>query len=453
MNELEDIADSLNRSVKIALDTGEASTIEEAERIFAGYRMQIVVGHDVADSAVRQAALFTAINCASRTLLGGVSVIGAGGPLRVSLPGVKDVESAVRSLGAKVSYHADPYIPTLLIGAADLDGEQTAIRATFTDWAGGVVPASASRLLETGECTPAGVLAGALAVSEIFQHLRGSNPMACRRQIGLNLWRPGQDWRKGDAGPALSRLPSALWLIGLGNLGQAYLWTLGLLPYDDQGSLEVVLQDTDVLAKSNLSTSVLTTEGILGRKKTRAIADWAEARGFRTKIVERDFAPDFTVSPKEPRVALVGVDNSLARQGVEDVGFDRVIEAGLGRGPQDFLGITMHTFPASKTAREVWSDIEPEDAHLTQPAYRALLERTGDRCGTVRLAGRSIGAPFVGAVAGSLVVAELLRLTTGAHRHEMVSCHLRDLGTRTVVSGEEWKILNPGSIIVSPSQR
>jgi len=30
--------------------------------------------------------------------------------------------------------------------------------------------------------------------------------------------------------PALSLLPSQLWLIGLGHFGQAYLWALGLLP-------------------------------------------------------------------------------------------------------------------------------------------------------------------------------------------------------------------------------
>jgi len=41
----------LNRLIKLALDTGEASTIEEAHQIFAGYRMQIVVGADVGASA------------------------------------------------------------------------------------------------------------------------------------------------------------------------------------------------------------------------------------------------------------------------------------------------------------------------------------------------------------------------------------------------------------------
>ncbi len=194
--------------------------------------------------------------------------------------------------------------------------------------AAGVVPAAgARRLAETGAFTPAGVLAGALGVSEIFQRLRGGMPMAGRRSVGLDLWRPERDWLRGEMAPELDRLPSAAWLVGMGNLGQAYLWTLGLLPYSSQGA-ELVLQDFDVLASSNLSTSLLTTQRRLGLRKTRAMADWAEARGFKAAIVERRFDADFHVGSHEPPVGLIGVDNALARQSLEEVGFERVIEAG-----------------------------------------------------------------------------------------------------------------------------
>jgi hypothetical protein len=59
------------------------------------------------------------------------------------------------------------------------------------------------------------------------------------------------------------------------------------------------------------------------------------------------------VGPREPSVALIGVDNELARQAVEDVGFGRVIEAGLGRGPQDFLGIDLHVSRIQTCPRSV----------------------------------------------------------------------------------------------------
>lgn len=447
MTELEAMADGLNRLVKIALDTGEASTIEEAERIFAGYRMQIVVGPDIADSVVLQAALLTAVNSGARAFLGGVSVVGARGGLSVLIPGFDSIESAVAGLGGRVANDVRKDLPTLVIGTiGSADLEPLASRVTFADWCGGVVPASSGlRLAETGVFTPAGVLAGSLGVAELFQRARGGTPIACRRAVGLDFWDLRRDWLKGASGPSLDRLPSDIWMVGMGNLGQAYLWTLGLLPYGHK-ALRVVLQDTDVVAPSNLSTSMLTTRIMLRTKKTRAIAKWAEARGFETLIVERDFAPNFMVGPREPSVALIGVDNALARQAIEDVGFGRVIEAGLGRGPQDFLGIDLHTFPSSRPAREVWSQAGASDADITLPAYRAMLEQSGDRCGTIRLAGRSIGAPFVGSVAAALAISELVRLCVGGQSYELVSIHLRDPRDFTAIEGPTLQAFNPGSV-------
>ena len=78
-----------------------------------------------------------------------------------------------------------------------------------------------------------------------------------------------------------------------------------------------------------------------------------------------------------------------------------------------------------------------------------MLERTGDRCGTIRLAGRSIGAPFVGAVAASMVTAELLRLIMGGTRYEMISCHLRNLDMRSVFEGNSWSPFNPGTLSIA----
>jgi hypothetical protein len=447
MTDIETMSDGLNRLVKIALDTGEATSIEEAESIFGAYRMQIVVGAGVEDNPVLQAALLTAVNCGVRSFLGGVSVVGTRGGLKVALPQLARVSEAVQSLGASLSDRVDSTPPTLVIGDVDAGPlEPFALRATFANWCGGVVPVRSDiRLAENGQFTPAGVLAGALGVSEIFQRVRASTPAACRRPAGLDLWDLRRDWMRGDDAPRPDRLPSEIWLVGLGNLGQAYLWTLGLLPYGANAA-RLVLQDTDVVAVSNMSTSMLTTRRLVGQMKTRAMAEWAGTRGFQATIIERDFAANFTIGPREPCVALIGVDNALARQAVEEVGFQRVIEAGLGKGPQDFLGVNMHTFPSSRPAREIWAETGPSDADLTQPAYRAMLERTGDRCGITRLAGRSIGAPFVGSVAASLAIAEIMRLCLGGCSYEFVSCHLRDLHDLVAITGPQDKAFNPGGV-------
>jgi hypothetical protein len=118
-------------------------------------------------------------------------------------------------------------------------------------------------------------------------------PAAVRRVVGLSLWRPNPDadWLEANASePALTYLPSRLWLIGLGHLGQAYLWGLGLLPYRDPAELALVLQDIDLITAPTESTSILSQGDMIGQRKTRAMASWAERRGFTASIQEQLFA-------------------------------------------------------------------------------------------------------------------------------------------------------------------
>ena len=334
----EDPGDTLHRAVKLALDTGEAATLEQAYELFEGYRLVVSVGSDVARSPTLQAALLTIVNTGRRCFLGGVEVTGPlNEPLRIPWRTCQTLREAVEDLGGVPTTSPSDKAPLVVVGdAAAPPGErQFAVRATFQGWAAGVTPlGSGVRLAESLEFAPSGVLAGALSVSEAFQHVRGGNATAGRRDVGLSLWRPDPSvsWLSDEAvGPALRLLPTKLWIIGLGHLGQAFLWTLGFLPYADSAELLLVLQDFDSLVKANDSTSPLTHTGLLGQKKTRAMAVWAEARRFRTLITERRFAADFRVAADEPMIALCGVDNPLARAAVEEVGFGRVIEAGLGK--------------------------------------------------------------------------------------------------------------------------
>lgn len=450
--------DHLHRLVKLALDTGEAATVAEAERVFAGYRLVVATGPDVAASATLQAAVLTAVNTGRRCFLGGVQVVGDPDiAVRVPWRGCRTLGAAVADLQGTMVAVAPPAIPRIVIGDAPTgaDPGAFAVRATFDGWCGGVVPVEDGRRLgEQHDCPPAGVLAGALAVSEAFQFVRGGNAHTGRRAVGLSLWRPdqGDGWLEGrDPGPALEWLPSRLWLIGLGHLGQAYLWTLGLLPYAAPDEVQLVLQDFDRLVPANDSTSLLTTPALVGAMKTRAMARWCEERGFRAVVQERRFADNFTVAADEPQVAVCGVDNRPARAVLEDVGFRQVIEAGLGRGPREYLAFQVHTFPApaQRSARARWGGgTEASDAPLDliqQPAYQALLADGLDQCGLTLLAGRTVGAPFVGAVTATLVVAELLRLAIGAHRYALIDGTLRSPQHRqAVMSQAASEPFNPG---------
>ena len=445
------IGDSLHRLVKLAMDTGEAESLEEAQELFMGYRLAVSVGEDTGHSQTLQAALLTIVNSARRSLLGGIEVEGVDGMnLLVPVPPYRSLEEAVAGLGGRVVPSLERGAPLVAVGnAKPVIRSQFAIRVTFEGWSAGILPLDHDdmRLGESHEFTPAGVLAGALAVAEAFQFLRGNQPVAGRRAVGLSLWRPELSWRDHFAsGPAIDRLPSALWLIGLGNLGQAYLWTLGMLPYAVPGEVQLVLQDHDFLAFSNDSTSLLTCPELIRMRKTRAMAGWAEKRGFRTAIIERKFKLGFRVHDDDPSLALCGVDNEPARSALEDVGFAKVIEGGLGGGTDDFLGFRTHVFPGGRRAKEVWKPVETNRvARADRPAYEKLADSGLDQCGLTQLAGRTVGAPFVGAIAAAIVIGEALRVVNGAHGYDLIDGHLRDLKQLTVVQALDAVPVNPGA--------
>jgi hypothetical protein len=444
-------ADSLNRVVKMALDTGEVATVAAGYDLFRSYSLTVLVGSQVVGSSAHQAALLTIINTARRALLGGVSVVGlCDCPLRVPLPQFGSLADAIVKLGGRIEPHAPDGTPVLALGCnGPVPGDHpVALAVTFEDWRGGVIPLSEGRRLAESEAiAPAAVLAAALGVSEVFQHLRG-NPMAGGRSVGMSLWSPDRcDWEAAPAGPTRIVLPSRLWLLGLGHLGQAYLWTLGLLPYRAPDEVELVLQDFDRLTLANDSTSLLTTADLVGGRKTRVMADWAERRGFRTRLVERSFPGGMTIDGDEPRLLLGGVDNPLARAAYESAGFDCIIEAGLGTGPTEYLAMRLHSFPASTTAQAKWGGAaSPQAVQRTHTGAYADLDAGGmDACGLVQLATRAVGAPFVGAAASTLVIAEVLRLLNGGDLYEVIDMTLRDPGCRELVKAthrtNNW---NPG---------
>ena len=138
--------------------------------------------------------------------------------------------------------------PMVVIGPRLGRRDGFAIRTAAAGWRGGIVPAHADLAPEAGPANPlAGMLAAALAINEAFLHVNGAKA-AGRSAVGLSLWRPFRDvdWLEANPSEAtLTYLPSQLWLIGLGHLGQANLWALGLLAFAAPADVMLVLQDVD----------------------------------------------------------------------------------------------------------------------------------------------------------------------------------------------------------------
>jgi hypothetical protein len=444
--DLETIRDGLNRLAKADLDDGTAPNIETAMARLYGYRIHVAAGPEVADSAPHQAALLTVVNVVGRFALGGVTVSGdMEVPLLVLGNRSGSLAAEVAALGGRPA-SANDGVPTVVVGSPPID-HRRAVAVTFEGWRGGIIPFGSPRLSERTSFATSAVLGAALAANEAFAMLRGEAE-AGRRAVGLSLWRPDRaaDWWLPESdGPPLQALPNDLWILGLGHIGQAFLWHLLLCPFSDRSGVRLLLQDVDVISPSTPSTSILTRTGMLGRPKTRAISEVLESHGFRTSIVERPFDRGFRRRADDPAILVCGVDNVPTRAEIEAPGFPFVVEAGLGDSPQDFRSIRVHTFPASRKAVDLWiPGLRESVPDLDRPAYRRLAASGGDVCGLTRLAQTAVGAPFVGTVAGALMLAQVLRLLAGDSPDALVDLDLRAMRSRRAISNTAQQPFNPG---------
>ena len=431
-------ADSMHRLAKMALDAGEVSSPEEAVALFSRYRLRIHLGHGWADTLSGQACFLTALNTAVRAFLGGVEVYGElSATLDVPLYQGRAAMGVAEELGAAVVNSAATDLPTLVLGTAPKGALPAfCVQLGWDHWRFEIAPAGAGSGLTCVDDNPlAGIGAAALGVNEAFMHIRGDLAEAGHRTVGMSLWNPlaVADWRDdANKGPELAYLPKALWLVGLGHLGQAYAWTLGMLPYPVEGRPHLVLQDFDKAAKSNLSTCLLLWAPDLLKPKVRAIATRLEAAGFTTALVERRFGPEHRLMVDEPTTALFGVDNVAARRDLDTAGFAMVVETGLGSGYRDFRNIRLHTFPGLRLPSQIWTaESTTQAATKLNDAYKKLAGERKDICGMTMLASRAVATPFVGALAAVMALAEVIRPLHGGPVHAALDVQMKSLRHRT----------------------
>lgn len=433
-------ASHLSRISKLFLDRDQA-TLEEALARRQRHAVTLYCGPDVGQSYTLQLAVLTAANIASRCFPSAVKV--------VLVPGLADVplllwpslswtfgHALTEIVGASALSDRNAVAPEgkgVIFG--DVSPRADCLLVTFDGWAAKVGPSTAlSRLSEREYCSLAGILGGSLAISEIFLSFAEMSVEATRRIVGLSLWRPDLDVSDPAAlGVPVEFLPRELWALGLGHLGNAYLWSLATLPYADSSEVEIFLHDFDKIEGPNAETGLLFETRNIDAYKTRACSDWLQERGFQTRLVERRFDSSFRCRAEEPRLAFCGFDLNAARRDLATAEFLRVIESGLGGTPSNFDTISLHTLPNPRKPEELWPELTAEEEAKraenqqrianTNPAYSTL---GSDECGRAELAGKSVAVPFVGAIAGTMVTAEIIRLLHGGPRYTDIKLTLGD---------------------------
>jgi len=418
-------ADEFSRPAKVLVDAGLVDSFGDAEVRLAAARPQVIVGSDAVTLA-HHAAVLTVVETACRAF-GSVDLQlpHAIANSKCLVPGLGSLtmSAAARAAGANVLENRDSSQPAIAIGAPSA-GNTRLLQVTWDHWLAHV-NTKGQRLPERGNMPLAAVAAGALAVTECFKAVLGDLE-ATHRNRSLNLWQPNQNTCPSSTdlpgpdlvGPIVQYLPAAAWIVGLGHLGQAFAWCWRLLPYIDRAQCLLFLQDFDKVNPANRTTGVLVHPHSIGHLKTRVVAAALEAAGFDTRLVERRLAKGARRLPTEPALALLGMDKVEPRRLISDVGWELAVDVGLGAGPLDFTGISIHTFPAAghSGTLQPWQQRESDrrsTSAMSQRAYRDAEVAGANPCGLVQLADTAVAAPFVGIVAACLAVAEPIRVLHG----------------------------------------
>jgi hypothetical protein len=388
-----ELLETLNRTMKLAMDEGRVGSYEEAQMLFGSFRLRIQVQAGFTSTPAAEAMILTLLNAAPKTFLGGVELVG---PLheRCSMAWFagKTLGEVAEQFGVGIATGDSEKIPIIYIG----DG--TPQDCSF--WLGvslqsdGFILSPDVAVCGCGESPiQVGVAAAGAALNEAFQHVYRNAPLAGQREISWKL--------PCNANQAAFR---SLWLIGLGHLGQAFLWAAALIGGDHLPRV-IRLTDYDTVSSSSLSTCLLVTAKDVGRKKVDVVAEHLEALGVHVQRHYERLDLDSGIVRSAQVLVIVAVDNIALRRSLDRLHAERVLEAGIGDGSDAFTRIQLHAFPGPRKARDIWIDDARASraVDLTKPAYQALLAKNGDECGTMLIAGRSVATPFVGAFAGALL--------------------------------------------------
>jgi hypothetical protein len=405
--------DHLRRSrvAKALTDTGIAASFPEAETRLDAVHICVVVGDAVARTRAGQAAALTAVDTAFKCF-GRVTVaMATDAPLLLSFPLGATLAAAAENLGAHLaSTPPESATHQIGIGADWLSTHAWQVHCWWDRWLTGV------RCEPDATCGDSnlglsGVFSGALAVRQVFACvLRG--PAFRPKDATLSLWAPWDEELR--PGPTHFTAPVDLWLVGLGHLGQAYVWNLLTLPYGE--TRRAILQDDQKLGIENEPTSLLSVRPFQPERKVRLAARWLEAAGWETDLIERRNHGEIRPTLQDPPFLLAGLDDVRPRRILASLGFEYMVDGGIGHGPADFEGLQVRVIPRGTGIDDLWNASEPpksRDRLLARPAYQALEQSKVGACGAYALAGASVAVPFVGAATGALAVAQLVRLASG----------------------------------------
>jgi hypothetical protein len=418
--------------IELAIIEKHNCSDKEAKSILNSLKLFINCDESIYQNRVLQSALLTAVNTGRRAFLGGVYVyLPKNVKCLFNWSGNKEMEKIIKLLGGKVVDRKLKGPDVIYVGQNNSNIDY--YRIVGNEWQGGVlVPGDNIKLSmnRNSKLCLGGIAASAIVVGLMFLKKSSIYSLALLESTGISLWRPDLIWCSKEAiGPKIKYLPQKYWLLGLGHLGQAYLWNMSFLPFSNSSKVMVYLQDIDRIIKANIDSGLLSFNNSIGKLKTRVCQKFLEDRKFETRLIEKRFDKSFKVNRKdnEPLLALCGFDNLESRLELQHSEFDYIVNCGLGGALDSFDDIMIDSLPNSETYKFWETRINAKQDILHKTVNEILNKEMEDKCGIFDIANKAISTSFVGALAGTLALGDLLRGLNDGQRFMKINVSIRNL--------------------------
>ncbi|MGD0905473.1 MAG: hypothetical protein ABR924_21470 [Terracidiphilus sp.] len=209
------------------------------------------------------------------------------------------------------------------------------------------------------------------------------------------------------------KLPKAIAIMGLGQIGQAFLSLHFFL--SNQQAMTVHLVDQDSFEDVNYRSQILLTENStswLGQTKVGVMAQICEDWGWKVTKEQTHIDWQWKNRLGSKSVGFLGFDNMDARRAGVEGGFARLVECGVG---SDFSKprVSWHSLPPDRQiAKELFVDSKPAHFSIDPALLKSLVDTPGE-CGRVEFEGVSATAPCLGVLAVAFTWMELLNYSHG----------------------------------------
>ncbi len=168
-----ELLETLNRTMKLAMDEGKVDSYEEAKALFATFRLRICVQPGFSQVPAAEAAVLTLLNAAPKTFLGGVEVVGQLDE-RCSLAWFKGrcLSDVAQEYGVSraTANDSDRSTPTIVVGEGMLASGEFSLGLSLRP-DGFVLSPDLSAAWSTDSPVEAAVAAAGAAIKEVFEQV------------------------------------------------------------------------------------------------------------------------------------------------------------------------------------------------------------------------------------------------------------------------------------------